>query len=618
MKAKYKTFQKNALLYVQSLMLVFKVSPLQSTFLLLGILVQGLVPSLTILLSCTIITEISKLQTSSKTEITFLCFGWGFSLLLSNLIEPWVLYLQSNLADRTVHEINVSIIKKSNSIEKLDYFESPEFFDDVQILNSQSNNKPINLIVTSVGLIKEFVIIMSNLLLLLTVIPWIGIIAFIGAYINFKTFSILQRRNWQESLGRSVESRRMNYLSNISTNAQYAKEIRFFNFGLYLLNEYKEIFKKVHFRMKKLRLKQAVWPILPIIITLSGNLLGFIFVVRMALNGSIQVGAVVLFVQALSQLHLGVTAFGEQAGWLQGHVLFFEKFFKFLSWKENNAQQSNSKSLISLESCSSFHIEFKDVNFYYSPDVPIIKNVSFTINPFEKIAIVGLNGSGKSTLIKLLCGLYTSRTGNIRINGFSLEEISVAEWRSKISPVFQDFNSYSLAFETNITMSSPTEDSTKIYHALMQAGANDLLNELPENLKQQIGKDFGGAELSKGQWQKVALARALYKDSPIYILDEPTSSMDPISEYEIYQKFSEATKSKTVIFVTHRLSSVLMADRILLFHKGELVAEGSHKNLMETSRLYKEMFDKQAKNYLTLEHSTYLQKDDLAIINSYV
>ncbi len=167
-------------------------------------------------------------------------------------------------------------------------------------------------------------IITSLLFLLYSVVPWISFIVLAGAFINFKTFSILQEKTWQESLGRSMDSRKMSYLSMTSINARFAKEIRFFNLGSYIIKEYVEGFRNIHSRMKKIRLKQAIWPMFPIILTAAGNLLAFFVIVKSAMNGETSVGVVILFLQALSQLHLTVTNFGEQAGWLKG-IFFFSK-----------------------------------------------------------------------------------------------------------------------------------------------------------------------------------------------------------------------------------------------------------------------------------------------------
>jgi ATP-binding cassette subfamily B protein len=580
--------KKNALDYIKALKLVFVSNPLQCSFLLIGILIQGTLSSATIWLSSKVITEISKLQHYDRSVMIYLCIAWCLSLLVSNFIEPWILYWQSNVSDNAVHNINKNIIEKSNSIKRLDFFEKEEFYNDIQVLQSQASNKPINLVVTTVGLARDIVIITTLLLLLYSIVPWVSLVVLISAYINYKTFSVLQEKTWQESLGRSVDSRKMNYLSMTSINARFAKEIRLFNLGSYLVDEYVKGFKNIHTRMKKVRLKQALWPILPILLTAAGNLLAFVVIVNSAMTGATRVGAVILFLQALSQLHLTVTNFGEQAGWLKGHILFFSKYFNFIKLKEVTNSDHGSISLGKLENVT---IEFKNVSF------AILKNINFTINKGEKIAIIGENGGGKSTLIKLLCGFYTPTSGEILINGKSLNSINLDHWRDQISPLFQDYNSYSFPLHRNIIMGK-TLVQDDLNNASLNSGVSNFASLLPNEMNALLGKDFGGAELSIGEWQKVALARALYKNAPLYFMDEPTSSIDPLSERTIFTKFIAGAKDKTVIFVTHKLSLSLLADKIILFHQGEVVGQGDHKDLLVTSKLYAEMFKSQADIYL--------------------
>jgi ATP-binding cassette, subfamily B, bacterial len=582
--------------YFKALSLVFKSNPWQCICLLISILIQGSLSSVTIWLSAKVITEISQMKSYDQKTMIYLCVAWCLSLLIANFIEPWILYWQSNLSDYAVHKINKDIIEKSNSIKRLDYFENEEFYNDIQILQSQASNKPINLVVTTVGLARDVVIITTLLFLLYSVVPWISFIVLAGAFINFKTFSILQVKTWQESLGRSMDSRKMSYLSATSINARFAKEIRFFNLGSYIIKEYVEGFRNFHSRMKKVRLKQAIWPIFPIVLTACGNLLAFFVIVNSAMNGKISVGDVILFLQSLSQLHLTVTNFGEQAGWLKGHILFFNKYFNFMKMKEPSGTIPKSK-LISIDETNKFHIEFKNVYFAYKDDNYILKNINFTIKPGEKIAFVGANGAGKSSLIKLLCGLYLPSAGQILINGIPSESIDLDQWRHKIAPLFQDFNSYSFSLQRNIAMGASVDEPV-LSRVSLSSGVNEFAEKLPAGMEELLGREFGGAELSQGQWQKVALARALFKDSPIYIMDEPTSFLDPLSEHDIFTRFMSATKHKTVIFITHRLSLSMMANKIILLDHGNILQTGSHKELLFDNKLYKEMFESQANNYL--------------------
>lgn len=243
------------------------------------------------------------------------------------------------------------------------------------------------------------------------------------------------------------------------------------------------------------------------------------------------------------------------------------------------------------------NIIFQEVSFSYDDTHDAIKSCSFELSSNETIAIVGANGAGKTTLVKLICGFYLPQKGSIIINGVPIHQKDICSWRNCISTVFQDFCSYAMTIEENIIMGNVFNEE-KIDTVIEKSGLIDFIKKLPQGRKTLLGKVFGGTELSMGQWQKIAIARALYKDSDVYILDEPTASLDPISEYEIFRTFIDICQHKTTIVVTHRLNTVKIVDRILLMHQGQLIDQGHHNDLMKKNQLYKDMFNKQAKNYL--------------------
>lgn len=580
-------------LLLKSLQLIRKIAPTQFCLLSIGILIQGVTPAITIWISAEVITRLSSSLPLHDTDLIKLCLMWACSLLVSNLIQPWILSWQSNLSDLSVNKINLEIIKKSNAIQGLNYYENGVYNDDIQILQTQSSNKPINLVVTMVGLARDLVMILSGICLLYTIIPWISILVVLGAYVNFRIFASLQEKTWKESLGRSTESRKLKYLSSISLGAQYAKEVKLFNFGTYLLSQYEDIFYTIYLRMKSLRLKQAILPLFPFSLTIFGNLVAFYVVVKAAFSHAIPVGGIALFLQSLTQLHLSISSFGEQSGWMRGHLLFFNKFFNFLQLDE---KVYHSPPITQIEKTEPIIINFDQVYFSYTPDKPILKNISFTIYNREKVAIVGLNGAGKTTLVKLLCGFYKPDSGEIRINNKRLSDIDLQAWRGMISPVFQDFNHYSFSIADNISMGA-TIDNQKLDQAISRAGLSELINQFSSGPEELLGKEFGGTDLSKGQWQKLAISKAIYKEASLYIFDEPTASLDPLSEFEIFEQFFEISEAKTVIFITHRLSSVIRADKILLIQDGALAAIGTHSELLKCNSEYREMFSKQAQHY---------------------
>jgi ATP-binding cassette subfamily B protein len=246
-------------------------------------------------------------------------------------------------------------------------------------------------------------------------------------------------------------------------------------------------------------------------------------------------------------------------------------------------------------------IEFKNVSFRYpKTERDILKDFNLTIQSGEKVALVGENGAGKTTLIKLLLRFYDATEGEILINGVNLKDVNLEEWHKYIGALFQDFIKYQFTFKENIYFGDLTkkQEEELLKEAIVRSGADKYLDTLPDKYDQIVGKMFeGGMDLSGGQWQKLALARAFYRNAPILVLDEPTSAIDAKAEYEIFQKVQSLQKDKTVVIISHRFSTVRNADRILVLDEGKILEEGSHEKLMKKKGLYAELFNIQAQGY---------------------
>jgi len=274
--------------------------------------------------------------------------------------------------------------------------------------------------------------------------------------------------------------------------------------------------------------------------------------------------------------------------------LFFEKLRQFLlAAPLHEKVTSKSPTLLNKE------IIFENVSFTYPDGRVALKNISFTIHVGERIALVGENGAGKTTLIKLLLGLHKPTSGCIFVDGISINELDKSLWRKKISAIFQDFGQYHFTVKENIGIANIEllQKEGQIKKAASRGGFAEIAESLPQSFDTVLGKELGGTNLSGGEWQKLALSRAFMRDADLLILDEPTASLDPQSEYELFERFSEMTKEKTSILITHRLGSVSMADRILVMKDGLLVEEGDHEYLYKEGQEYKKLFSMQAKRY---------------------
>ena len=304
-------------------------------------------------------------------------------------------------------------------------------------------------------------------------------------------------------------------------------------------------------------------------------------------------------VQALSQAIFALRDIANYIGLLHERILYFDKYFSFLGIASGVRQPQNP---VFLEQRQAYTIEFNKVGFTYPDGRTALADVSFKILAGETIALVGENGAGKSTIVKLLLRFYDPTSGRILVNGCDLKTLDLAQWRKRVGAVFQDFNRYDLSLRENIALAdlSNLSDEQKLTRVVDKVALSDLMRELPEGLDTKLGKEFGGTELSGGQWQKIAIARGLLKGVSVLILDEPTASVDPRSEFEIFERFAKIVQEPTTILITHRLASVRMVNKILVLRDGHLIEYGSHKKLLSNGGEYFELWALQSETYIQM------------------
>ena len=577
--------------FKESVLLVYKSAPISFILLCIFIFMSSALPLLAISFSSKLVNTLHDKNMSKSISYLIL---WGGMVSVNYLISPIIQFLQVSLSDKAVYKINEHLIVTSNKLKSLVQFENKQHYDDIQLISSQAYHKPVNLIVTITGILKDLIIIFSSIFLLFPSIGLNSLAIILTLALHAYFSSKLQNEVWKESLGRSLKSRFMNYLSSISILPSFASEIRLFNLGQTLLKKYKEIFLEIYSKMFKIRLKQSCIPIFTSIILVSVSMFSLYTCIQKVFYEGLLIGQIVLLLQLLYQMQISTISLGEQIGWMFGHVYFFRKYFEFLEKKDpDHVMYSNlqpKKELNSIES-----ITFKEVSFEYHETQKTISNVSFKINAGEKIAIVGLNGAGKSTLIKLLLGFYPPSSGKILINDNDICSYDLLSVRSKISPVFQEYGKYGFKVYENIIMGSNYEKEK--LDKVIKASKADFIYDLFDCERTLLGKMFDGTDISAGQWQRIAIARALYKNGDAYILDEPSSALDPLSEQKLFSMFTDLIKDKMVIFITHRLTSIKLADKIMVLDKGCVVAFDKHEELMKHCELYKNLYLSQASKF---------------------
>lgn len=345
--------------------------------------------------------------------------------------------------------------------------------------------------------------------------------------------------------------------------------------------------------------KMALYPAIAQIIIVFANAVCYLFVASKALFGAFGVGNIVQYVAVLSRLGEGLQELMYLLSDNEVYCTHLQNLFAYLDLPNHMYQGSLT---VEKRDDNEYYVEFKNVSFQYpNADSYALKHVNLKFKVGEKLAVVGMNGSGKTTFIKLMCRLYDPTEGEILLNGVNIKKYDYNEYTSIFSVVFQDFRLFSFSLGQNVSASA-SYDEDKVIECLKKAGFAERLNSLPNKLSTFLYKDIDadGVEISGGEAQKLALARALYKNAPFIILDEPTAALDPISEYEVYSKFNEIAGTKTAIYISHRLASCRFCDKIAVFHEGEIIQLGSHEELLADSNgKYYELWNAQAQYYTT-------------------
>lgn len=414
-------------------------------------------------------------------------------------------------------------------------------------------------------------------------------------------YGILSKKINEKNLNMYYEmmdlQQKMHYLSwKLPTDTSLAKEIRLYHMKDMLYREWKHLsieangFYRRFWRFEKKN---------RLLLSLANDvvlLLGYLFVAAKTLLGAVSIGAFTRYVGALSQMNSSLRTVMEavsQIRLLQSYLSFYTDFLK----KENKLDTGSLP--VEKRRDNEFEIEFHDVSFRYpGSDEYSLRHVSLKLDMKQRFAVVGRNGAGKTTFVKLLCRLYDVTEGSITLNGVDIRKYDYQEYLNLFAAVFQDFSLFSMSVRDNVACREGAGDE-RVWEALFSAGVKERIEKMPGKLDTLLFHDMGeGEDISGGEAQKIAIARALYKDAPFVILDEPTAALDPVSEYEVYRRFHEMVRDKTSIYISHRMSSCRFCSDILVFERGQVIQRGSHEELMrDTENVYARLWNAQAKYY---------------------
>jgi ATP-binding cassette, subfamily B, bacterial len=498
---------------------------------------------------------------------------------------------------RLGNAINTAIIRKALELD-LHYFEDAQFYDKLQNARRESNWRALNIINTSFTLVQNALVLASFAVGLLAFSPLIALILFGATIPSFVAQTTYSKLHFRMLTWRAPEFRRMHYLEHLLTVDSSAKEVKLFGLGEPLLKRYQDLFWKFYREDTSLARKRSIISLLWGIFASLTYYGAYAWIVFQTLARAITIGDMTFYLTLFRQSQQTFQGLFYGTGQLYESGLFLDNLFGFLNIIP---QMPNPGTARKVNRPIQQGIEFRNVSFRY-PDRQewALHNINLVIRPGEKIALVGANGAGKTTLIKLLTRLYDPTEGQILLDGIDLREYDLNDLRDSIGVIFQDFVRFQLSARENIGFGQikDLEDEARILAAAERGGADEVIERLPQQYDTVLGRWFEkGAELSGGQWQKIALGRAFMRDSEVLVLDEPTSALDAEREYEIFQRFRELTAGRIALLISHRFSTVRMADRIVVIENGELSEVGTHHELLLLDGTYARLFNLQAEGY---------------------
>lgn len=515
--------------------------------------------------------------------------------VLSDLLGRLINLTDGLLGDLYSNMSSEKIIRKTAELT-IAQLEDPEFYDKLERARTQTNSR-VDLMTNVLGqaesLISMFSLI-AGLIYFEPILILILILSIIPSFINEAKFS-----STRYSLARSwtAERRELDYLRFIGANNQTAKEIKLFGLTDFIAERFKGLSNDYYLINKKLSLRQSFYGSLFNILGVLSYYGAYVYIILRVLTGVITIGELTFLSGSFNRLRNNLQGFFSRFTRISESALYLQDYFDFIDLTVE--QTSEAKTPMPKTITQGFQVN--DLHFAYpGSESEVLKGVTFTLKAGEKMAFVGQNGAGKTTLIKLFLRFYEPTQGEILLDGININRFDVDAYRKRFGVIFQDFFKYEFTLRENIAVGNidQIQNDEVITYAASKSLAEQVVTEMANGLEQRLGRRFyKGTELSGGQWQKVALARAYMKDADVMVLDEPTSALDAQAEFDVFERFIALTKGKTSIIISHRFSTVRMADRILVLQHGQVLELGTHQELMANPKLYSELFKLQAAGY---------------------
>ncbi|HLH00684.1 MAG TPA: ABC transporter ATP-binding protein [Bryobacteraceae bacterium] len=542
-----------------------------------------------------VVRSITGRSTASNRIWVFLSYEIALAIL-SDLLSRAVNLCDSLLGDKFTNFVSLRLMEHAAGLDLVS-FEDPVFYDKLERARRQTTAR-LGMLAVLAGMGQQFLTLLSLSAAVITFSPWFLVLlvaAVIPAFLGETRFAMLAYSilyRW------TPERRELDYLRMLGASSQSAKEVKVFGLGQYLAARSRALFDRFYRENKALAIKRAVTGSLLNLLPTAGYYGAYVLILVRTLAGALTVGSLTFLVGAFGRSRTLIESLFSSLNNIAEQAMYIKDLFDFFETRPSIVSRPDALPAPRLIRSG---FEFRRVSFAYpGSDRRVLRDVSFRFDAGERIALIGENGAGKTTLVKLLARLYDPVEGAILLDGVDLRDYDVDSLRSEIGVIFQDYMRYDMLARENIGMGriEELENDTRIEAAARKSLAEALIAQFPGGYKQMLGRRFEeGVDLSAGQWQKIALARAYMRDAQVLILDEPTASLDARAEYEVFLRFADLTRDKMAVLISHRFSTVRMADRILVLGDGELIEQGTHQQLVALGGRYAELFELQAAGY---------------------
>jgi ATP-binding cassette, subfamily B, bacterial len=573
-------------------------------------LVPALLPVVTLFIGKLIIDDVVALvQTPHKPEtllqwlnsgllnwLGLLLIGEFALAVLADILGRIVSLVDSLLSERVSNSSSVRLMEHAATLD-LEDFEDSEFQDQLERARRQTSGR-MTLMGQLLGQAQDIVTVASFVAGFIFFAPWLIALLLLALVPAFLGEAHFNAQSYSLDFGRTPERRELDYVRQTAASVETAKEVKIFGLNGFLIDRYIRLASDFYAANRKLAIRRARWGGLFTAIGTIGYYLAYAYIAWRTLTGEFSVGDLTFLAGSFRRLRTLLEGLLTSFSTTAGQALYLNDLFSFFEVEAEILSPENPRPF---PQPIREGFVFDDVGFRY-PDAErwAVRHLSFTLHAGEVLALVGENGAGKTTLVKLLTRLYDPDEGRILLDGYDLREYDLDALRGNMGVIFQDFVRYNLSAGDNIAVGkiAARNDQDRIERAAVRSQADEVIKRLPAGYQQMIGKRFkNGVELSGGEWQKIAIARAYMREAAVLVLDEPTAALDARSEFEVFKRFKELSDGKTAVLISHRFSSVRMADRILVLANGIVEAAGTHNELMEQSGRYSELFELQAAGY---------------------